>query len=164
MKTPVISPPMAPHGPKDSRSIQALRTNSRVAPRRQRRVAPDKSSAASGGRFAGRGRAGAGDRGGVAAARREKDDNINKDIAYEAALSANSRKHAVYVHPGMQHAYDDDTGAHGEAASVAMAGLSDAMSGPAPHWRPRSGCAGHSLRPICSMSIRTGLSVRSSGQ
>jgi carboxymethylenebutenolidase len=42
----------------------------------------------------------------------EKDDNINKGIAaYEAALSANNKKYAIYVYPGTQHAFNNDTGA-----------------------------------------------------
>ena len=42
----------------------------------------------------------------------EKDENINKGIAaYEAALSANNKKFAIYVYPGTQHAFNNDTGA-----------------------------------------------------
>jgi carboxymethylenebutenolidase len=42
----------------------------------------------------------------------EKDENINKGIAaYEAALSANNKKYTIYVYPGTQHAFNNDTGA-----------------------------------------------------
>jgi carboxymethylenebutenolidase len=42
----------------------------------------------------------------------ENDENINKGIgAYEAALAANSKKYAIYIYPGTQHAFNNDTGA-----------------------------------------------------
>ncbi len=42
----------------------------------------------------------------------ETDENINKGIAaYEAALTANNKKYAIYVYPGTQHAFNNDTGA-----------------------------------------------------
>jgi carboxymethylenebutenolidase len=50
----------------------------------------------------------------------ENDDNINKGIgAYEAALSANNKKYAIYIYPGTQHAFNNDTGAarYNKAAS-----------------------------------------------
>jgi carboxymethylenebutenolidase len=41
----------------------------------------------------------------------ENDDNINKGIgAYEAALSANNKNYAIYIYPGTQHAFNNDTG------------------------------------------------------
>ena len=42
----------------------------------------------------------------------ETDENLNKGIAaYEAALTANNKKYAIYVYPGTQHAFNNDTGA-----------------------------------------------------
>jgi carboxymethylenebutenolidase len=42
----------------------------------------------------------------------ETDDNINKGIAaYEAALKANNKKYTLYIYPGTQHAFNNDTGA-----------------------------------------------------
>ena len=42
----------------------------------------------------------------------ETDENINKGIAaYEAALRANSKKYAIHIYPGTQHAFNNDTGA-----------------------------------------------------
>ncbi|MFL6799518.1 MAG: dienelactone hydrolase family protein [Xanthobacteraceae bacterium] len=42
----------------------------------------------------------------------ENDDNIDKGIAaYEAALKANGKKYSLYVYPGTQHAFNNDTGA-----------------------------------------------------
>jgi carboxymethylenebutenolidase len=42
----------------------------------------------------------------------ETDENINKGIAaYEAALKANNKKYTLYVYPGTQHAFNNDTGA-----------------------------------------------------
>jgi carboxymethylenebutenolidase len=42
----------------------------------------------------------------------ENDENINKGIgAYEAALTANNKKYAIYIYPGTQHAFNNDTGA-----------------------------------------------------
>ena len=40
----------------------------------------------------------------------ESDENINKGIAaYEAALKANNKRYTIYVYPGTQHAFNDDT-------------------------------------------------------
>jgi carboxymethylenebutenolidase len=40
----------------------------------------------------------------------ENDDNINKGIAaYEAALKANNKRYTIYIYPGAQHAFSDDT-------------------------------------------------------
>ncbi len=40
----------------------------------------------------------------------EHDDNINRGIAaYEAALKANGKRYQLYVYPGTQHAFNDDT-------------------------------------------------------
>ena len=40
----------------------------------------------------------------------ENDDNINKGIpAYEAALKANDKRYTIYIYPGTQHAFNDDT-------------------------------------------------------
>jgi carboxymethylenebutenolidase len=42
----------------------------------------------------------------------ENDENINKGIvAYETALAANNKKYAIYIYPGTQHAFNNDTGA-----------------------------------------------------
>ncbi len=42
----------------------------------------------------------------------ENDENINRGIAaYEAALTANNKKYQIYVYPGTQHAFNNDTGA-----------------------------------------------------
>jgi carboxymethylenebutenolidase len=42
----------------------------------------------------------------------ENDENINKGIgAYETALTANNKKYAIYIYPGTQHAFNNDTGA-----------------------------------------------------
>jgi carboxymethylenebutenolidase len=42
----------------------------------------------------------------------ENDERIDKGIpAYEAALKANNKKYTIYVYPGTQHAFNDDTGA-----------------------------------------------------
>jgi carboxymethylenebutenolidase len=42
----------------------------------------------------------------------ENDENINKGIAaYEAALKANNKKFTIYIYPGTQHAFNNDTGA-----------------------------------------------------
>ena len=35
----------------------------------------------------------------------------NVATAYEAALSANNKKYTIYVYPGTQHAFNNDTGA-----------------------------------------------------
>ena len=40
----------------------------------------------------------------------ETDENINI-AAYEAALTANNKKYAIYVYPGAQHDFNNDTGA-----------------------------------------------------
>jgi carboxymethylenebutenolidase len=40
----------------------------------------------------------------------ENDENINKGIAaYEAALKANNKRYTIYIYPGTQHAFSDDT-------------------------------------------------------
>ncbi len=40
----------------------------------------------------------------------ENDDNINKGIAaYEAALKASNKRYTIYIYPGTQHAFNDDT-------------------------------------------------------
>jgi carboxymethylenebutenolidase len=40
----------------------------------------------------------------------ENDENINKGIAaYEAALKANNKRYTIYIYPGTQHAFNDDT-------------------------------------------------------
>jgi carboxymethylenebutenolidase len=40
----------------------------------------------------------------------ENDDNINKGIAaYEAALKANNKRYTIFIYPGTQHAFSDDT-------------------------------------------------------
>jgi carboxymethylenebutenolidase len=40
----------------------------------------------------------------------ENDENINKGIAaYEAALKANNKRYTIYIYPGAQHAFSDDT-------------------------------------------------------
>jgi carboxymethylenebutenolidase len=40
----------------------------------------------------------------------ENDENINKGIAaYEAALKANNKRYTIYIYPGSQHAFNDDT-------------------------------------------------------
>src|SRR6478672_9221100 len=42
----------------------------------------------------------------------ENDENINKGIgSYETALAANNKKYAIYIYPGTQHAFNNDTGA-----------------------------------------------------
>src|SRR6266478_1421225 len=42
----------------------------------------------------------------------ENDENIDKGIgAYEAALKANNKKFTIYIYPGTQHAFNNDTGA-----------------------------------------------------
>jgi carboxymethylenebutenolidase len=42
----------------------------------------------------------------------ENDENINKGIAaYEAALKNNNKKYTIYIYPGTQHAFNNDTGA-----------------------------------------------------
>jgi len=42
----------------------------------------------------------------------ENDENINKGIAaYEAALKTNNKKYTIYIYPGTQHAFNNDTGA-----------------------------------------------------
>jgi len=42
----------------------------------------------------------------------ENDERIDKGIpAYEAALKANNKKFAIYIYPGTQHAFNNDTGA-----------------------------------------------------
>lgn len=42
----------------------------------------------------------------------ENDERIDKGIpAYEAALKANNKKYTLYMYPGTQHAFNDDTGA-----------------------------------------------------
>src|SRR5262249_20835450 len=42
----------------------------------------------------------------------ETDENINKGIAaYETALTANNKKYTIYIYPGTQHAFNNDTGA-----------------------------------------------------
>jgi carboxymethylenebutenolidase len=41
----------------------------------------------------------------------ENDENINKGIAaYEAALKSNNKKYTIYIYPGTQHAFNNDTG------------------------------------------------------
>ncbi len=41
----------------------------------------------------------------------ESDENINKGIAaYEAALKSNGKTFTIYVYPGTQHAFNNDTG------------------------------------------------------
>jgi len=41
----------------------------------------------------------------------ENDENINKGIgSYETALAANNKKYAIYIYPGTQHAFNNDTG------------------------------------------------------
>ena len=53
----------------------------------------------------------------------EKDDPVNAGIpAYEAALKANNKKYTIYIYPGTQHAFNNDTGAaryNKEAADLA---------------------------------------------
>jgi carboxymethylenebutenolidase len=40
----------------------------------------------------------------------EHDDNIDKGIpAYEAALKANNKRYSIYIYPGTQHGFNDDT-------------------------------------------------------
>ena len=40
------------------------------------------------------------------------DDGVNAGIAaYEAALKANSKKYTIHMYPGIQHAFNNDTGA-----------------------------------------------------
>lgn len=40
----------------------------------------------------------------------EHDENIDKGIpAYEAALKANHKRYSIYIYPGTQHAFNDDT-------------------------------------------------------
>ena len=42
----------------------------------------------------------------------ENDENIDKGIpAFEAALKANSKPYTIYIYPGTQHAFNNDTGA-----------------------------------------------------
>jgi carboxymethylenebutenolidase len=42
----------------------------------------------------------------------ENDERIDKGIpAYEGALKANNKKYTLYIYPGTQHAFNDDTGA-----------------------------------------------------
>jgi carboxymethylenebutenolidase len=42
----------------------------------------------------------------------EKDDAVNAGIAaYEAALKANNKRYALYMYPGTQHAFNNDTSA-----------------------------------------------------
>jgi carboxymethylenebutenolidase len=42
----------------------------------------------------------------------ENDERIDKGIsAYEAALTANNKKFTIYIYPGTQHAFNNDTGA-----------------------------------------------------
>jgi carboxymethylenebutenolidase len=42
----------------------------------------------------------------------ENDPRINAGIAaYEAALKANGKKYTLYIYPGTQHAFNNDTGA-----------------------------------------------------
>jgi carboxymethylenebutenolidase len=42
----------------------------------------------------------------------EKDDAVNAGIAaYEAALKANNKRYTLYMYPGTQHAFNNDTGA-----------------------------------------------------
>ncbi len=42
----------------------------------------------------------------------ESDENINKGIAaYEAALKSNGKTFTIYVYPGTQQAFNNDTGA-----------------------------------------------------
>jgi carboxymethylenebutenolidase len=42
----------------------------------------------------------------------ENDERIDKGIpAYEAALKANNKKFTIYIYPGTQHAFNNDTGA-----------------------------------------------------
>jgi carboxymethylenebutenolidase len=42
----------------------------------------------------------------------ENDENIDKGIpAFEAALKANNKRYTVYIYPGTQHAFNNDTGA-----------------------------------------------------
>src|SRR5580704_2052470 len=42
----------------------------------------------------------------------ENDERIDKGIpAYEAALEENNKKYTLYMYPGTQHAFNDDTGA-----------------------------------------------------
>jgi len=42
----------------------------------------------------------------------ENDEAVNAGIAaYEAALKANNKKYTIYVYPGTQHAFNNDTGA-----------------------------------------------------
>ncbi len=50
----------------------------------------------------------------------EKDDGVNAGIKdYEAALKANNKKYTLYMYPGTQHAFNNDTGAarYNKAAS-----------------------------------------------
>jgi len=53
----------------------------------------------------------------------EKDDPVNAGIAaYEAALKENKKKYTIYIYPGTQHAFNNDTGAaryNKEAADLA---------------------------------------------
>jgi carboxymethylenebutenolidase len=42
----------------------------------------------------------------------ENDENIDKGIpAFEAALKANNKRYTIYIYPGTQHAFNNDTGA-----------------------------------------------------
>jgi len=50
----------------------------------------------------------------------ENDENIDKGIpAFEAALKANNKRYTIYIYPGTQHAFNNDTGAarYNKAAS-----------------------------------------------
>src|SRR5258708_14701719 len=42
----------------------------------------------------------------------DNDENIDKGIgAYEAALKANNKNFSIYIYPGTQHAFNNDTAA-----------------------------------------------------
>jgi carboxymethylenebutenolidase len=50
----------------------------------------------------------------------ENDENIDKGIpTFEAALKANNKRYTIYIYPGTQHAFNNDTGAarYNKAAS-----------------------------------------------
>jgi carboxymethylenebutenolidase len=53
------------------------------------------------------------------------DDRINAGItAYEQALKANGKRYAIYIYPGVNHAFNNDTGGaryNKEAAALAWA-------------------------------------------
>ena len=50
------------------------------------------------------------------------DDRVNAGIAaYEAALKANGKRYRIYMYPGVNHAFNNDTGGRYDKAAAELA-------------------------------------------